>query len=305
LAFEAGLAVFKETLADKIYGAETYEKAFAAGLPEDDELAARNQCAGLYHEIVTMKGDAEGLSTHARTLLPEYEKSLRHMERSMEIDRAGDYKYYATRLGRACLAQYDRLVSVAGSRIKEANGRAAAITYLENKVKVAEYLPSTPMLASLLELGISYPESEDEKALKCFRAIVEAEPVLPDGDPLEPEIRRLAQNNIQVVFENRNQPQPKSGCFIASAVYDGENAPEIVILRRFRDTRLVPHPVGRALISVYYFLSPPLAGISRRFRIVGWLIRSVVLDPFVHFVNGRVSSNDQLSEPSSERRRYE
>lgn len=46
-------------------------------------------------------------------------------------------------------------------------------------------------------------------------------------------------------------------CFIATAVF-GES-PQTVTLRRFRDRVLVPLPVGRYLIRVYYRCSPVLA----------------------------------------------
>lgn len=203
MATEAALAVFKDTLADKIYGAEVYKKAFAAGLPEDDEILARRECAGLYLDILNLKGKPE------QAALSEFENILGHMERSIAIDREGDYQYYSTRLGRALIALYDRVVSVAGRRIKELQGGTAAIAYLEAKIQVTSYLRSTPMLSSLLELGVSYPEADEESALKCFRAIVEAEPVMTDTtDTTEQKIRRLARDNIRIA-EERTQPQSR------------------------------------------------------------------------------------------------
>jgi hypothetical protein len=48
-------------------------------------------------------------------------------------------------------------------------------------------------------------------------------------------------------------------CFVASAVYGSENAPEVIILRRFRDNTLRQFFVGRIFIKAYYHFSPPLA----------------------------------------------
>lgn len=49
-----------------------------------------------------------------------------------------------------------------------------------------------------------------------------------------------------------------SGCYIATSVYGSYNAPEVRVLRRFRDQALAKTPVGRVLIVVYYAASVPL-----------------------------------------------
>ena len=53
--------------------------------------------------------------------------------------------------------------------------------------------------------------------------------------------------------------QKKSGCYIATAVYGSYDAPEVRVLRRFRDDVLAESIFGRAFIQLYYWLSPPIA----------------------------------------------
>jgi len=46
---------------------------------------------------------------------------------------------------------------------------------------------------------------------------------------------------------------------IILATYDGETSSTVTILRQFRDEFLLTNPVGRALVDVYYRISPPTA----------------------------------------------
>ena len=52
---------------------------------------------------------------------------------------------------------------------------------------------------------------------------------------------------------------PKKGCYIATAVFGGYDAPQVRVLRRFRDDRLAKTIAGRNAIRLYYMLSPVFA----------------------------------------------
>lgn len=53
-------------------------------------------------------------------------------------------------------------------------------------------------------------------------------------------------------------------CFIATAAFGSEMAPEVQIFREFRDRYLLHNFIGRWFVKTYYRMSPPLAAIIKK-----------------------------------------
>lgn len=72
-----------------------------------------------------------------------------------------------------------------------------------------------------------------------------------------------------------------AGCYIATMAYGSYDAPEVLVLRRFRDEKLNKTFLGRVFIANYYAFSPLLVKLVKKTGIAEGLIRRK-LDGFVN-----------------------
>lgn len=97
-------------------------------------------------------------------------------------------------------------------------------------------------------------------------------------------------NDMQAFMASVNRENPQfliadsktgsGGCYIATAVYGSYDAPEVAVLRAFRDQTLARSMWGRGFIRLYYRISPPLALRLGRTSSLNRIARSL-LDPIV------------------------
>lgn len=70
--------------------------------------------------------------------------------------------------------------------------------------------------------------------------------------------RIFANQYTDTDMQRRLNAAKVEGCFVATSVYGSYDAPEVLVLRRFRDDTLAQTLPGRALINCYYLISPSL-----------------------------------------------
>ena len=76
------------------------------------------------------------------------------------------------------------------------------------------------------------------------------------------------------------------GCFIATAAYGTDMAPEITVLRKFRDEKLLTNPTGRKFVRWYYKYSPRAAGYIKDKPKLRAMVRAI-LKPVVEILKNK------------------
>lgn len=73
----------------------------------------------------------------------------------------------------------------------------------------------------------------------------------------------------------------KKECFIATAIYGSHAAPEVAILRNYRNNVLMKNSSGRLCVIIYYFVSPTIARFIRHNGFIKYIIRRFILAPLL------------------------
>ena len=87
-------------------------------------------------------------------------------------------------------------------------------------------------------------------------------------------------NGLQTNIVDKNID---GSCFIATTVYGSSNAPQVLLLRRWRDSFLSKHWIGKIIISIYYRVGPFIAHCISDKKWIKKRIK-ILLDSFISFL---------------------
>lgn len=134
---------------------------------------------------------------------------------------------------------------------------------------VIEYYFYSQKAYSDLYLTIKYNNSFREKLFS-----------LKKGDNAKIEGKFLIVMTKNITLELISIEKSKS-CFIATACYGNYNAPEVVVLREYRDNELLKTSFGKILVSLYYLSSPLLSTIINNSGLLKKIVKKYILQPIV------------------------
>ncbi len=81
---------------------------------------------------------------------------------------------------------------------------------------------------------------------------------------------------FQVIYTPARKFTQLSGCFIATAAFGSDLAPEVATLRALRDTATARSALARTVVDLYYRSSPPLAAALARSTVARATIRTAL-----------------------------
>jgi len=88
-------------------------------------------------------------------------------------------------------------------------------------------------------------------------------------------------DNLVAIHGIKPTSAPKGGCFVATACYGDYDAPEVMVLRQFRDDKLLKTFFGKVFVKFYYSVSPFLARLISNSDLLKKSIRHYILEPVI------------------------
>jgi uncharacterized Zn finger protein (UPF0148 family) len=93
-----------------------------------------------------------------------------------------------------------------------------------------------------------------------------------------------AKEIVENFEKNGTIIKSSGGCYIATAVYGSYEAPEVIVLRQFRDEVLAQSMLGKFFIKIYYILAPSISNWLKNTKYINNLVKKT-LDKLIKIIN--------------------
>jgi hypothetical protein len=195
--------------------------------------------------------------------MPENIKAFGKLVDADKLLLKGQYKE-ARILFKQIIAELDE--SDATYRLAAASGLIDALLKICTTIPKEEWKPYQLEAARYIKIALADYERVPADEQESFRK------------------RHDIENLRKIATSDDRQAEKKSGCFIATATYGSPLAPEVLVFRRFRDDILLTSKVGTAFVEFYYLISPPLARLISKGRLLRIVTRHLLLEPVLRLL---------------------
>ncbi len=130
-------------------------------------------------------------------------------------------------------------------------------------------------------------EEEDHYCEICGRPVPAAEKPVGKCVVCGKDIYLCYKHRMKYKDEEIYCKEHQQECFIATAVFGTPIAPEIDILREFRNKFMSRTTVGKKIVRTYYRISPPIADTIRYNEFLKALFRIFIVRPWI-FISEKI-----------------
>ncbi len=200
------------------------------------------------------------------------ENAKQHHRMTMWRNRMTLIKQARDKMAHSCFAEaavlYEKYIRVIEIVYEVEAGKLSADLF-NNKARTKELTLLTSVYWDLIRIYDSAPKYKDRLDKAVEKLIIFA----PHSGIIIAITKNAAnysrQSKNKAIFQRLEKQLgiQRKGCFIATAVFESEVAPEVIKLREFRDRHLESHWAGRVFTQIYYFVSPSLIPYIHRFPV--------------------------------------
>lgn len=255
------------------------------------ELVLLQKYADEIQRIGEKLADADPQS--AKPLHKELERQISIYEKQLQNFKAQspdpvDYKIFESSLyGFRALAKFNSVGFMRRAAAKHNSLALAIVAKHQEKSNAMEALQLLDRAISIFDdgrsrfakAGIYMSLKQQDNALAELNYIVQH---FKDGETY------LMARQLKDEIEN---PPKKGMCFIATAVYGSPWAPEVILLRGFRDRVLKKSAPGRGFIRFYYWSAPAIARCLEPFPRLRSLLKLYFFSPLLRLIKIAVTKN--------------
>jgi len=264
-----------------------FELALEGELPEDDEVLVRAQFGSICPELE--KWD-DGYMQIEKAIMLDSQKKL-NIFKNNEGDRLSTFN------------QFSILCILKSREIKEELGLDSAISFIQEKLNIVEYLPGKYMPGLHYELASLYLDKADEKNKTGYSASSELdlhysslknclEAEWSEDFETKSKFKQMAKKALQGLENTQTEELlkgKKGPCFIATSIYGSPDAPDVLLLKDYRDLYLSKKILGKWMIKKYYKFSPYLADILKKSKLLMKVTEVMIVKPIIRLIKNSIN----------------